>query len=280
MKERVKYITPTPRDKAWGITVTSVGQQDTTQNECQRQDGYRLIYITQGCGVLECPLTLSQKVHSGEMLLLYPGESYTLRPYTETEWEACHVAFEGHIVDEKIRTGFFDRRKSVFAIGVYDSVTAIFKEIYKLVGDDAEGSRYYAASLVYMLLGRILYKNTQSTTGNDAITNLIERAKTIMNDGCQESMEKISERVGLPYSRFRREFKRLCGVSPGQYCMKQKMEKAKHLLRDTDMSIAEIATQMGFGYQGELSALFKKHIGISPIEFRKQFEAYYTARTK
>lgn len=280
MREQAKHLNPTPRDKAWGIALTSVGQQAAMPDDGLHHDGYRLIYITRGCAVLEGSSTLPQRVHAGDMLLLHPGERYTLRPDTATEWEACHVAFEGHTVDEKIRTGFFDRRKPVFTIGIKESVTAIFKEIYTLADDNTEGSSQYAAGLVYMLLGRMLYEHHRTGTSGGITAQMILRAKTLMNADNNESMEQIAARVGLPYDRFRREFKRLCGISPGQFRMEQKMEKAKRLLCETDMSIALIAEQLGFGYQGELSALFRKHVGMPPLEFRKHHEACYTTRTE
>jgi len=64
-------------------------------------------------------------------------------------------------------------------------------------------------------------------------------------------------------------FKRYTGLSPAQYFLQLKLNKAKDLLLNTSMSIKEISVITGFESQYYFSRFFKKRIGMSPIQQRK-----------
>jgi AraC-like DNA-binding protein len=83
-------------------------------------------------------------------------------------------------------------------------------------------------------------------------------------------LEEIAESLGISYSLFRREFRRKCGISPGQYRLELKLAKAKELLYSTNMSIAEISARLNFECIGQFSTFFKKKVGVPPLEFRKR----------
>ncbi|WJH31119.1 helix-turn-helix transcriptional regulator [Paenibacillus sp. CC-CFT742] len=53
--------------------------------------------------------------------------------------------------------------------------------------------------------------------------------------------------------------------------MQIRMEAAKELLRSTELKSFEIAERVGFAEPNYFSFCFKKHIGVSPKEYRKQF---------
>ena len=76
--------------------------------------------------------------------------------------------------------------------------------------------------------------------------------------------------MGVSYSLFRREFRKRCGISPGQYRLELRLIKAKELLLTTNLSVAEISTRLHFECIGQFSTFFKKKSGVSPLEFRKQ----------
>ena len=84
-----------------------------------------------------------------------------------------------------------------------------------------------------------------------------------------QALEDIASSLGISYSFFRREFKRKCRISPGQFRLEQKLTKAKELLENTNMSIAEISSRLHFDCIGQFSTFFKKKTGTPPLEYRK-----------
>jgi len=67
---------------------------------------------------------------------------------------------------------------------------------------------------------------------------------------------------------FARAFKQSMGESPHQYVLRQRIEKAKHLLRNPQVSIIEASTLTGFVDQSHFSKVFRRLVGAAPSQYR------------
>jgi AraC family transcriptional regulator len=83
------------------------------------------------------------------------------------------------------------------------------------------------------------------------------------------SLEAIATQLGISRYYFCRLFKQSMGVSPYQYIIQQRIERAKHLLGNSPMSISEVALACGFAHQSHLNYHFKKVVGMTPRRFIK-----------
>jgi AraC family transcriptional regulator len=75
--------------------------------------------------------------------------------------------------------------------------------------------------------------------------------------------------VGYSPDHFARLFKPAFKQSPYQYVLGRRIEKAKAMLRDESLSIAEIAEACGFSNQGHLTTQFKRRTGVTPGAYRR-----------
>jgi AraC family transcriptional regulator len=84
---------------------------------------------------------------------------------------------------------------------------------------------------------------------------------------------KLADLAGLldmsPF-HFGRMFKQSIGISPHQYVIQQRIERAKRLLKDSDQAIIDIALECGFTSHSHLSRQFRKVMGTTPRTFRGQ----------
>ncbi|WP_105615548.1 helix-turn-helix domain-containing protein [Vallitalea okinawensis] len=84
-----------------------------------------------------------------------------------------------------------------------------------------------------------------------------------------KDVNELSEQVGLSPSRLIHRFTAYKGISPIRYLIQERLEKSKQLLLQTDMTIQEVADQVGYQNQLYFSQAFKKHTSYSPTAFRK-----------
>jgi len=84
------------------------------------------------------------------------------------------------------------------------------------------------------------------------------------------SVEDIAVRTGISQVHLRRLFKTARNTSPVRYVNYLRLEKAKNMLTASNFTIAEIALSVGFRDPYYFSRLFKKEVGITPMEYRKR----------
>lgn len=78
----------------------------------------------------------------------------------------------------------------------------------------------------------------------------------------------LAKQVGMSESHFRRNFTAYMGLSPHRYVLKTRIQLAKGLLRDASISVLDVAGRCGFDTLSTFNRAFKKHLGMSPREWR------------
>ncbi len=91
----------------------------------------------------------------------------------------------------------------------------------------------------------------------------------LQNPQGDHSVEEMAARAGVTPSHFCRIFKKANGVSPHQYVIKARLERAQHLLSQTDTTISQVAELMGFTSQSHFTRAFKQFTGRTPSDFRQ-----------
>ena len=89
------------------------------------------------------------------------------------------------------------------------------------------------------------------------------------NPGGEMCPDDIASSLNMSYSWFRRMFKQYTGLSPAQYQLQVKLQKAKALLIGSSKTVKEIAFILDFESANYFTFFFKQKTGTTPIEFRK-----------
>lgn len=82
------------------------------------------------------------------------------------------------------------------------------------------------------------------------------------------SLVELANVVNISPTYFAGLFKKVMGISPHQYVIKQRVERAEVMLKGTDLAIADIALQVGFSSQSHLTQQFKRLTGVTPKQVR------------
>jgi transcriptional regulator GlxA family with amidase domain len=81
--------------------------------------------------------------------------------------------------------------------------------------------------------------------------------------------DELAAVVHLSPNHFLRSFKRVFHETPYQYLRRHRLEKARHLLEDTSLSVTEICFTVGYSSLGSFSSAFTRHFGVPPSIVRQ-----------
>ena len=99
---------------------------------------------------------------------------------------------------------------------------------------------------------------------------LMVDAQQWLHDHCTEPLDirALAQHLQISQRTLNRRFQLAIGMSPGRYVQQLRLEHARELLRDSNLSIAEVATEVGFRDIGYFSTVFREQMAQSPTAYR------------
>jgi len=82
------------------------------------------------------------------------------------------------------------------------------------------------------------------------------------------SLHELAEMVGMSVSHFAHSFRQMTGVAPHQYVLRRRIERARNLLADPQLDVADVALRCGFSHQSHFSETFRRVVGATPRQYR------------
>ena len=124
-----------------------------------------------------------------------------------------------------------------------------------------------SSALAYSLLLKLSTMPQQP--GESLGSPLVEGALAIIQQELPflEGVEELAGRLEVSAAHLSRVFSKKIGLSPGKYITRMRVEYAKLLLRDPDITITYVAEASGFANANYFSKVFRKETGMSPSEY-------------
>jgi AraC-like DNA-binding protein len=97
------------------------------------------------------------------------------------------------------------------------------------------------------------------------------RARDLVDSRYAEplDLEALARAAHVSPRHFSRSFRSTFGETPYQYLLTRRIERARHLLRTTDLRVAEVCLEVGFQSVGSFTTTFRRHVGMSPTAYRR-----------
>jgi AraC family transcriptional regulator len=110
-------------------------------------------------------------------------------------------------------------------------------------------------------------KKIQPSLSSSKLETITDYIQTYCDRNLSLSELAVQSQMSLHY--FARSFKQIVGLSPHQYLIHCRVERAKQLLRQNELTVSEIAQRIGFADQSHLSRHFKHLTGLTPRQWRQ-----------
>ena len=153
-----------------------------------------------------------------------------------------------------------------------DTVCAIFHAIYEQISQkkiSAGSTCYYLLNALLIILdNQIAHERFISKNKFD---DSFQRCKDFIDENFTEniSITEMSKIANMSVSGFAHSFKKVFGLSPGQYLIRLKIGLAQKLLISTDKNITEISMELGYDNVSHFNTQFKRFVGTAPQNYRK-----------
>ena len=141
----------------------------------------------------------------------------------------------------------------------------IYNESY-----DYENEARFHITRALRLLNENIKVNQKINSHDEIIYKRIKKVLRYIDDNLSEELnnDKLSELIAVSESVLLKSFKQTIGLSPMQYVLKQRIDKARYLIITTDKKISDIANECGFNDMSYFSKTFKRYFKVSPTEYK------------
>ena len=233
---------------------------------------HRLLLVRAGCGTLlhsagNIPL------RRGKIVFGLPGEIYGLSQDERRRLVVSVLRFElvgGKICQPLLPIAF---RKSL-CMEVADF--ALVEQLVMRLVDSAGKLPCLASGAGDAMLRTILWllceappKGGPANAGQIAFQELKPALEHRIAEGGREpSIGELSRLCGMSENTFRRRMQACFGLSPTQFLLRRRMERAKQLLLETSHTVEAVSAELGYGETSHFSRQFKAYTSLSPSVFR------------
>lgn len=258
------------------LFITDIGYYPTAQYHYRERLGgceqHILIYCTEGKGWVETQQ--NRKTIARDQFFIIPANiPHSYGSDNQNPWTIYWLHFSG----EKSES-FAGKSFSFVDLNSTENTrnprrVRLFEEICQnlSMGYSTENLEYSSICLWY-LLGSFNYLPQFERIRGVQQDDIVEKSTLFMNDNIDKNIElkELADLCGYSVSHYSMVFRKKTSRSPIEYFIFLKVQRACQMLDLTDLNIKEISLQLAFEDQFYFSRIFKKVMGISPLDYRKK----------
>lgn len=232
---------------------------------------YQILYVANG--KTHFWFDGKEEIVSADHMVLYkPEEIQKYVYYLEDNPEVFWIHFTGSDVKNILAYHGISLDEHVFYCGVLPDYKALFRKIIQELQLCRYGYEDYIASLFNDILLLVDRQQHEQKKATGDVQEQIERAAAYFNENYNTkiSIDDYAESLHISTNWFIHNFKQYAGMSPAQYILSLRMVNAQSLLERTTYNIKEISEIVGYENPLYFSRVFKKEIGKSPAQYRKE----------
>ena len=248
------------------------------QKELLLQQGDKLLLLQgQAHQLLDNPK--SKSIAGREVLTAYEKGSPLFQGEASTTLICGHFVFDKssqHLFFKDLPPLIHLTKTQCQTNEVFERITTLLiKETNsKFLGRNALVDRFAEALLIHMLRTYMVIENPSKGYLAALSDRKINKALEAIHEKPETdwTLMKLAGQIGMSRAAFAKRFKELLDIPPMQYITEQRMQKARALLRSTDLSLSNISEQVGYLSEAAFNRAFKRHFRQNPGAMRRKLK--------
>jgi AraC-like DNA-binding protein len=255
-----------------GLTVYHTGIQQCTPNHKwgpALKDHFLIHYVVSGKGTFTTEKEKFQ-ISAGDLFLIHPSQLVSYCADNNDPWEYIWVGFNGTEAERLLKLTSLSKTAPVLSCPDKEAVKNCISNIHSSAGSFSF-SESRMTGYLYLLISHLIEMSSQKNRTANSSLNYVENALKYIQYNYSDNIgvEDIAYNVGLSRSHLHRIFIKNLSVSPNEFLTKFRINEACTLLKNSDLTINEIASSVGFSDPLYFSRVFKKIKGIPPSKYQK-----------
>jgi len=221
---------------------------------------YELVFVINGYGNIKIE-GKDYPVSTGDLICFRPGVKHSLNLTKEPYMEFYGMHFD---ISHEIRP--FPNVTKLESSLRLETMFKSLLDVHRQKGYLYEWKRNLWLQQILCEVFTILQEKDQPIS----VMRIRKILDYIHEDPCRRiTLDDLLKQAGIQKTLFLQSFRNVTGTTPNQYITAQRLEYARDLLADTNLSIIQIAENCGFNDAFYFSRCFKKHFGVSPRQYRE-----------
>lgn len=238
-------------------------------------DYYLIHTVLDGEGIFQSG-NISQYCRAGDTFVVYPGSLFSYQADKDFPWHYIWVALQGEAVAALLSDAGITKERPLLHSGntgelrrLYECIRLSFQQSPYPHLESLEASGWARLLLHQFGLANLSVLPAHPKEMPEVIDRQIDQAiRWISLQFHQQiSIDHIAATLGYHRAHLSKAFKQRTGLSPKQYLLKMRMDKARELLGGT-LTIDQVASSVGFNDALYFSKQFRKYNGMPPSEYR------------
>ncbi len=279
-KNSIRYLIPKPLIKQLALNIlsrglypSSFGKYISASNHYTKRHNHTdnlVIFCFDGVGQFSTP-TCQGTIKKGDVLFLPKGVEHQYKSSINDPWSIYWVHIEGHLFEQFM--DFIGVNNSNLILNISNQAAFIdeFEQLLATRNKSYQLSSFILASNIIKKMFALFTVNSPSKLEQLKQDFNLSKVTSFMEENISQkiNLQQIADSLELSKFYFSKKFLQHTGVSPIRYFLELKIKHACKLLDESNISVKDVALQIGYDDPYYFSRLFKKIMGLSPTQYRQ-----------
>lgn len=271
-KKKELHLTPTQFED---ITLVVVGEEPCLPSHShgpKSRDPFLFHYIFSGTGRFSLHGKTYQ-VNANQGFLIPDDSVIYYETSEENPWHYGWIQIKGQGAQFFFDSLALSSENPIYTAKKENNLFQVFKNLINQA-NQTPNNPFTTRAALYSYLGELIQSNIHSNEHTiDFKMSYMQNAELyIVNNAHSETfrINDVAKYVGIDRSYLTRLFKQYYNLSPQEYLMQYRMNKAQHLIKNTTTPINIVAASVGYVDEATFSRIYKKYFGNPPSKDRKK----------